>query len=211
MAASSVEIVNSALHLLKEDSIISLDDNRLAARLASTEYDAQRKRLIRSYRWKFATARAVLAPEAAAPLFGFSYQFLLPADCLRFVGVYDGNTLDSQRNYTGADIVHKIEGRYVLCDVNPLRVFYLRDVTNPVEMDAIFVEALAALLAVKLAIPLTNDTDKYKLAKDVYAEALVEARRTSAMEGTPEILMADDWITSRFNGYTTGRESLIGL
>lgn len=210
MTASPVEIANSALMLLGEDPIISFDDPRTAARLLTTQYDIERRKLLRAYRWKFAMARAILAPEADAPLFGFSYKFLLPTDCLQFVGIYDPNTPDYQINYTGSDVVFKIEGRYVLCDTNPLYCFYIRDVDLPVDMDAIFVEALAAALAMKLAMPLTNDTGKYQLAKDMFADNIKQARIISAMEGTPEVHMASDWLDSRYNGISGARDSLIG-
>ena len=200
MASSPVEISNSALALLGEDAIISFDDPRTAARLLSVQYDAQRKLLIRSYRWNFAMELAILAPEVDAPLFGFAYKFLLPADYLKVVGVYDANSQTAKLNYTGSDVIFKTVGRYIQTDVNPLYLYYLKDISNPVEMDAIFVEALAAQIAMKLAMPLTNDLGKFQLASNLFKDLIKAAKSASAIENTPEMIIASDWIDARFSG-----------
>lgn len=209
MAASPVAIANSALLLLNEDQITSFGDPRLSARILSTQYDIQRQALLRAYRWSFATKRAILAPEVDTPIFGFGYKFLLPTDCLRLIGLYDTNSSDGQRNYTGSDETYKVEGRYILCDLNPLYITYTGDVTNTTDMDALFSEALAFQLAKTLAMPLTNDTGKYKLADARFIETVRTAKAMSAIENTPEVLMASNWVDSRFSGYD--RHPLMGL
>jgi len=208
MAASSVEICNLALVSLAEDTIASLDDPTERARMCKLLYDNVRSQLLRSYRWAFSVERAVLAPEADAPLFGFTYKFLKPVDCLRLIGPFDGNTSDSQINYTGTDITYKVEGRYILSDTNPLYICYIRDVTNPTDMDSVFTQALAYSLAKSLAMPLTNDDGKFKVVSAQYEEAIRSARMCSAVETTPEILVASDWLDSRYNGASGPRNSL---
>lgn len=210
MASSPIAIVNSALLQLNLEPITSFDDPSIAARDAALKYEEQRQYLLRSFRWNFAVAKAVLAPEVEAPLFGFSYKFLLPVDCLQFIGIYDGFAPYSNQSFTSADTVYKKIGRYIECNSNPLYIFYTRDVTNPVEMDSAFVLALSMRLAVSLAIPLTNDPDKMNLAQQLYAEALRGARTSNAIETQPDVVVASDWLDSRiYPG--SGRTSLMGF
>lgn len=60
MAASDVEICNSALSKLGAEEITALTDNTRRAKLCNRQYDKIRKKLLRSYFWGFARKRAYL-------------------------------------------------------------------------------------------------------------------------------------------------------
>lgn len=210
MAASPVEICNVALVSLNEDTIVSFADPTHRARMCSLLYDNVRQQLLRSYRWSFAIERTILAPEEDADPFGFTHRFLKPIDCLRLVGVFDGNSADSDINYTGSDTAYKVEGRYIKANDDALYIYYIKDITNPADMDTTFTMALSYALAKSLAMPLTNDTRKLQLVTAMYEEAMKSAKACSAVETTPEILMASDWIESRYNGISGPRNSLVG-
>ncbi len=211
MAASPIEIVNIGLLAIGEDTIVSFDDPTNRARLASLQYPIQRKQLLRSYRWSFATKRAVLAPEEDAPLFGYTYKFLRPTDCLRMIGVFDGNSSDSRINYTGSDSPFKTQGRYILSEDNPLYLIYNGDVENTGDMDDLFAAALSYSLAMALAIALTNDATHYRVAKDLFTDTVRMAKAMSAIENTPETITASDCLDSRYNGSYGGRLNLSGF
>ena len=81
---SSVAVCNRALSKIGDELIIlSLDDNTKPARYCKALYADTRDFVLRSYPWRFALKRYVLAPLRDKPLFGYEYQFPIPSDCLR--------------------------------------------------------------------------------------------------------------------------------
>jgi hypothetical protein len=187
-------IVNSALAKVHEDPISSLDEDRRAANIAAIQYPIHRDKLLRLYQWRFATARAVLAPDAAAPEFGMAYKFLLPTDCLKVIGVYDKRDAYRDINYTSGSLVYKVEGRYLLANTNPIYLYYTKRVTDPTQFDSMFSEALAWSLAVDFALSLSNSQTRAELARAELREVIRQARLASAIEASPEVLRGGTWL-----------------
>ena len=195
--SSSVDIANSALIKLGEATIVTLDDPGVAGRTMKAQYDIKRKELLRRYPWNFGIKRSALAPDATAPAFGFANRFLVPNDCIKFLGLFDDSDAGYRVNYSGTRIPYKLEGGYILSDENPLYVFYVKDVTDVSLFDPMFFEALAWKLAIEGGLAITNDGDRVAAAVSGYKEIIKEAKSADAMEGTPEVLMATEWLDSR--------------
>lgn len=202
MAFSVVGIINSALAKVHEDPISSLDEDRRAARLAATQYPVHRDKLLRLYNWRFAMDRAVLAPDLTKPAFGFSNRFLLPTDCLRVVGVYDENDAYNQVNYTSGNIPFKIEGRYLLADSDAVKIYYVKQVTDPTKFDSLFAEALAWSLAIDFALSLANSPARADQARGEFRETIRQARLAAAIESGPEVIGGSYWLDSRMEDWT---------
>jgi hypothetical protein len=71
-----------------------------------------------------------------APEFGFDYQFLLPADFIRF-----------RKNYSGSR--RTIEGNRLLSNDDSGQVLYVKKITDTTLFDPLFVEILTLRLALK--------------------------------------------------------------
>lgn len=183
--SSEVEICNEALTALGENTIINLTDASKAARVCNLKYANKRDYLLRRYPWSFATKRTTLAADVDTPDFEFSAQFTLPADYILFREMYP-NTIS-----------YSIEGNKILCDESILYIKYTYRVTDPNEMDATFMEALSALLARELAIPLADSTTKHRQMDELYEVKLSEARFAGSIEQDIEALEATDWLNSR--------------
>lgn len=193
--SSEVEIVNSALIKIGEETINALTENKRSARLANRLYATKRDALQRMYRWNFTIARATLAPESTTPDFGFENKFMLPADNIAFLGIYDADELQS--NYTSAVARYKIEGNFILADGDTLEIFYRQRVTDTTKFDALFVEALAWFLAADLAYALSTGPERARDASRQFQEAIRQAKLADAIETQPEVMVANDWIDSR--------------
>jgi len=115
---------------------------------------------------------------------GFAFAYQLPADFLRAIEVADG-------------IGYKIEGRKILSDAADIYLRYVRQVTDPNEMDALFREALAWRLAVDLAIPITQSNSTLELMRQGYGAAVGKARAVDAIEDWPEEMPDGSWIAER--------------
>ena len=117
--ASVVQMCNSALNQLGAASITALTDNSKNARLCNERYPTVRDAVFRSHPWNCLIKRQTLAQDATAPTWGFAYQFTLPSDCLRLLGL---NAYNSD---------HKVEGRKVLCNESSIKIVYITNhITN---------------------------------------------------------------------------------
>lgn len=199
--ASEVEIANVALTLLGESRIASIDDDVKAAREVKAIFDINRDALLAGYSWSFATARAQLPALAAAPDFGYSYQYQLPQDplCLRIIQVNDVFPGLDLVDYRGASTEEfQIEGRYLLTDwTAPLKLRYIRQVVDTAIWSPNFVKAFAAYLAADLAEPLTQSDTKRERALQQLTREISLAVRANAIELPPKALADDDWLISR--------------
>ena len=104
--ASVVQICNSALNQLGAASITALTDNSKNARLCNERYNTVRDSVFRSHPWNSLIKRIQLAQNTSTPVYGFSYQFNLPSDCLRVL------TIDAYNSD------YKVEGRKILCNTS---------------------------------------------------------------------------------------------
>jgi len=197
MASSEVEIVNSALLKIGEEPVVSLTEDRTQARVAARQYPLKRDELIRRYRWNFAMKRATLAPDAVKPEFGFANRFLMPNSALRVVGLYDDQEL--QRNYTATRQPWKVEGRYILADTEVLRIFYLDQITDPTQFDPMFTEALASFLALDIGYAISTGPQLLQRLAQNFEATIRDAKRADAVEGTPEQIVASEWVDSRLH------------
>lgn len=195
MTTSVVSICNTALDLLGSDSIASLADDSKASRFCSRNYERVRDAVLRAYPWNCAMARASLAALAEAPAWGYANQFALPegpspAFCLRVLSI--NGEVDFALTY-------KIEGRRILTDEDaPLEILYIARLEDPSQYDALLTDAIAARLALDAAYPLAGSVSLAQAMSQAYAEKLAEARQVDAQEGTPDALIAGDWLESRF-------------
>lgn len=197
--ASETDLLNTALGLIGEARITSIDDGSRNANQCQTFYPMLRDNLLRAQDWKFASAMIELARDVAVPLMNFAYSYALPADCLK-VREYSSNQTASTpaiitvpslniRNITR----WKIQGRHLLSSDSQVWVRYTRRVENPDEMDPIFVQALAMWLASYLASSISKDeaTAKAKLA-DAVQVLFPLAAAVDGQEGTVEPFIADE-------------------
>lgn len=183
---SEVEICNAALINLGESTITALTEDSKAARLCNQRYAPLRDAVLRDAKWNFSLERVALALLVASPAFGYSNQFQLPSDLLRFL------TTDDDLNE------HKIEGGKLLTDAGAISILYIKRVTDPNEFDSAFVEALAARIAMDLAIPLVDDKGLLDRMTTLYKEKLGDAKSMDSQEnGSVEEFEADLWINSR--------------
>lgn len=197
-ANSKTRIINSALIKCGEEAITSPSDDSRAARYANRQYDIIRDSLLRAYNWNFAIDRATTAPDATAPAFGFAYKHQMPDDCLRVIGVFD--EVEPIQNYTSSTVPHKIEGRYILTDEDTLYIFYIKRVTDEAQFDASFNEVFALALAIDLAYFLTAGADRLARLEGQFQQSVRAAKLADAIEGSPEVIVASDWLDARLIG-----------
>lgn len=178
MNRSDTDICNLALGHLGEGRITSLDEDSAAARACALHYEQTRDQVLRSHRWNFAQRRAVLSRLSDAPAFGWSFQYELPADCLRVLEINDSEFGDVISD------AYVVEGRALLTNAETINMVYVQRIEDVGQFDALFVEALALKLAVILSETIRGTTGKTADLVQLYERVTAPlARRVDANEG----------------------------
>ena len=187
--ASPVSICSQALILLGAQPINDFGEATDRARIASNLYPDEREQLIRAHTWNCCVKRAVLAPEATAPAFGYARQFLLPGECLRLLSVgADGHAEDYQ-----------LEGRHVLYDGTALSVRYLYAPEEAL-WDKHIVHVMKLRMAWAMAYPITKSSAVRDGAREDYQDALRLAKAIDGQENPPEEILDSPLLTARLGG-----------
>lgn len=174
-------IFNGALDRLSEGGVLSYDDDVATARWLKRNYDLQRDVLLAQHPWNFAVKRASLATDVTTPAFEWGHQYTVPSDCLRVLPL----TVDGLRD--SPSIPYVVESLKILTDkVAPLRVRYIRRVTNESDFSPHFADLLAHRLATMMAHWMTGKESLYKALKAEARDILINAQNVDSLEGTPE-------------------------
>lgn len=188
--ADEAGVCNSALQKIGASQIVSLTDGSKSANYCAEQYPKLRDKLLRSHVWNFAMARAKLARLAAAPAFGFEFQYQLPADHFRVVQVHDNEDAIGS-------IIYKIEGLAILANAEDVYLSYVKSVTDVNEMDPVFREALASLIATEASIPLANSGTLQDRMGKIHKDDIRKARSVDAIEDFPEQFPIASWGAAR--------------
>ena len=186
----AVDICNSALIKLGSERINALTDDNKRARNCLEQYPKIVKRVLRSHLWSFAIKRVTLA--ITDPSFDFDdgeKAFLMPLDCIRVVSI--------NSNYT-----YKIEGRYILCKIDALKLSYISSDTPEAYYDENFKESLACALAADLCYSITQSTTMKQQLLDECDGWTAQARSFNSQEQSPDSMQFDEWDNSRISGRT---------
>lgn len=190
MAASAIEICNMMLTWVSRKQIVSFDDNTKESNFCKFNYDIARRSVLESREWTFATRRDLLPPLADAPIYGYSFKFLVPPTSLRILGVYDPATADDP---DAPIIKHKIEldidnKKVILADIASVHVKYIYDQKTTQLFSPLFDQCLASYMGYNAAVPLTQDKDQQSRLFGIYKDNLDEATFNDSLQGSQELL-----------------------
>ncbi|MEO1192844.1 MAG: hypothetical protein AAFY02_13870 [Pseudomonadota bacterium] len=190
--ASDVSLCNQALDRVGAQTIVALSEASAGAQACARLYPQARDALLALHDWRFARARAKLAPLAAPVPAPWSQLYVLPSDCLaaRALG-----PADHRLGLQGGRF--SVEGDWVLSDLADATLIYTRRVTEAGLFDPLFAEALAALLALRLGAALRVDPDLLREVQREYQLALDRARAVDANQASNREQPEADWIEAR--------------
>lgn len=194
---SETQICNMALRRIGLNPISSLGAASQEARDCSLYYGQFRDTVLRDHDWTFARKRRSLASFAIPNDYAgkYLYGYVLPADCLKPLKVYELNGSVPQdfelfRADTG--------DRFLMTDIPGAVLKYTMAVTDTSWFDAEFVEALARKLAGVLAVPLAKNTKLMEYWENEYMKAIDRAKVSNMTENMPRKETDDTpWITAR--------------
>lgn len=201
MSYTKTQIANRALDLLGQSSVLTdLDtDTSTAGKALRRHYDEARKAVLQAYPWNFATKRASLSalPERPAwPAGGYYYSF--PADCLAMRGIEDERRDEPWSTEVIGSTQNTLERVMMVERAGPIKVLYTADIERLDVWSEMARDALQALLASKVAMPITNKQSAVQLSYSVYEASLQGARRADAQEGSTHEPYQGSWVTARW-------------
>ena len=158
---TDVNACNNALALVADDSaqITSIpatpnEKYSKEANLCSKFYPVTLLEVLAETQWKFARDRIALSLLETTPEFEWEFEFSLPADCVRPLAC-----MPTQN--TGRYYIYKaewdIEDGKVVSNKDELWMLYTKNIENLNKATPLFFKTLYYALAVKLAMPLTED------------------------------------------------------
>lgn len=191
MSADSVtDVCNMALSQIGVELISDVSEDSLEARMCNARHADLRDACLRAHPWNFATTFAKIAKTTNTPAWRWSYEYVLPADCLRVLELYDirdqYEIVSNRRLYSNHD--------------SPLKVKYTAQVTDPSLMDISFKQAWATLLAAELALAVSRDSKRAQALHGLYREKLADARFYESTEKGPEQFAVGTYLDARQGG-----------
>ena len=163
----------------------------LTATIGTNITDADIKR---PYEYTFTGATLV----KDAPLFQFKHIHTLPTDYIR--ATYVTNS-DEVYEYGKPVVDYNIEKNKILSNFENLFMCYIKQ-PEPTDMDSLFAQAFATLLAARMSVPITGDDDKNKILLQEFGSVIMpEARRVNAFEKRESPTVDSEWLEAT---YTSG-------
>lgn len=200
--ASRVDICNLALTALDAGSITALTDNSKGAVTMSRIYSVVRDAALADQNWNFARQRFNPALLSSTPLWGYSNEYQLPANCLRLVTVREldvGVPSLGARYSTDYGAPYAVEGGKLLCNyADVLNCAGIFRIENEAIFDALFIPYLAYSLAEYAHDALTR---KGGAKLEQITRFKNAARRNAVIKGAitdpPEEIPDESWVMSR--------------
>lgn len=196
---SNLEIINRALQLLGEGSLISLTDQLSTTDEMNAAYRVVRDAFIRSNHWNCCIRSTNLALLEKIPNERLGYVYSLPSDYLGLLyinGVFVGHSGILPVN--GVRDAYKIRGKKLITYFNPpLKIEYAFRNEDVSDYDPLFCECLAIRLAMAVCERITSKSSHYTVLKDMYTEKLAEAMRANAIETPATPPPSGNWINGR--------------
>lgn len=197
-----ITIVNRALIKLGENPVGSIKDIPWGATVEYL-YEDLKKSLLAMYPWRFAIATEELAPIEETE--GFKpKKFLLPTDCLLFLGVGELYKPDDLRNYKfSSGELYQIRGREIFAYFNPLHIRYIKDVKNEEHFTALFREAFISKLASELTTKIHQNPQMRSMFEQEFAQRISEAMQHNEIIQDTQQLRDNSWVSVR-GGWSNG-------
>lgn len=182
--ASKTDIWNLALAKLGTDFVNTPLDNLKGAIVFSKIHNMVLDGLIQEHTWNFATKRAKLV-QSGTPLFGFDYEYQLPADCLQVFQV---------------DKDHEVwqrEGDKLLTNYSPVYIKYGYRVENTERYPALFVSMLAERLALAGGFSLTKNKEVLAFINTLEKDLFSRVKTRDAQESGGDSFKVNTFTGSR--------------
>ena len=184
---NEIDIANFALIQIGGEQITSLTEDSQEARLMNRIFYPSLETLLQEHPWNFATKRASLALSTDTPVYGYTYAYVIPSDCLQIIEFENWDD--------GYDYV--VEDGKVLSNADTCKVTYKENIRDMNKLSPLFRQAFISYLAANLAPYLTNTAQYAQGASQQFIMYLRKAKVQNARESKKFKTTNGDWLTVR--------------
>ena len=198
---TKTDIFNVAVSLLGDSGLqltgsatVDNTDNK-ATRSFNLHYDPTLDELVRQHTWNCCMNRDQLTTSAYSE-HGWEYYSALPSDTIRAIALTD---TDSSYKYLTYRTDWVVENGNILTNRSDPYLIYTLIPTTIAKMDALFLQSLYYMVAVKMAIPITGDRRiRAELLTELLGSVLPEAKRVDGFVGNEEVPYESDWLAASY-------------
>lgn len=185
--ASKVGIYNLAITKLGISLFLTdPDGDEKEAKTCTQVWDEVLNEVLELGEWRCARKRASLALLGSTPTWGYSYQYELPADCIKVIETSLGDTYPWE-----------VEGSKILTNtgIDPLYVLYIYYLSDPTLFSPLLVDTIATRLAAVISPAIKPDPRKQQQLDQEFAALLALAKEQNKRWGmgpdAPSVSVAD--------------------
>lgn len=175
-----LDICNECMIRLNRSQLQSLDEASSAAYACNRSLPIAIAHVLSQAPWRSARKRAMIAPDAQAPEYGFSYRYRIPMDFIRVVEI-DG------------DAEWERESGYICTDQIPLKMIYVACPEQPGVLDPLLQEAIICTLTAELAMSLISDSSLMSTWLSRAELAIAKAKLTEDAGKKDTLLQTNSW------------------
>lgn len=196
---STVAIYNKALAYIGQSVTVSdVSERSKEARYCTMFYEDCLDQMLSDFDWPFATAQVYLA-DIGSPLDPWLYRYGYPANCLKVQrllspGMQQVTVADERIPY---QLGYGESGTVVHTNQREALMRYTVKVRDPNRLSALAVDALALLLASRIAMPIAAKPDLAGNALNLYSEAIGKARVHAFEQAQEQPWPAPEFVTVR--------------
>lgn len=185
-------LYNSALDLISEFPLSSVNDESAYARWLNRNYSLTVEAALRTDAWNFACKFAEVQEDPDPPRMRWRKRFGLPPDWVRILQP----TRDGFR--TGYPIPYAVQGNYLMANETPRKgIEYVANMQEPGTWDPLFAQLVKAQLAAGMAQRFTAKNSYLDRAVQLAQQAKDQASEINAFEGSLPPFEAHDIIRTR--------------
>lgn len=171
---NKLDLINSALLKCGLPLAASLADCDWNAALV---FEQSAETTLRTFGWGFAMKYASLAMDETPPAFGYQYSYALPSDCARIIDVHNCHDLRAPSCEFKPQA-----NRRIVTNANPCNIRYVWRDYDPEDWPPDFADAVAALIAAKIAGLSAQKMALVPQLMQLYNVALAMAQAADAKE-----------------------------
>ena len=192
-----IKIINRAFIKMGENPISSVNELQQGS-MVRVIYDDIRRSLLSMYTWRFAVKSANLAPLDEEPNTLHKYVFKLPDDYLTMLKKGDFYKFPDLRDLKmSSREEYEIFGDRIEASVNPLKIYYVGDVTETRLYPALFTEAMAAKIASELTVKVHQNASLKQMLESEFVNYIGLAMQNNDIIQDTQDLGDDTWVAVR--------------
>ena len=197
---SAAGVCSLALAHLKMSPVVSLetpvDEGEKRCALV---YHQTRRKVLRALPWNFAIKRATLSAVTSTPDFGFTHEYALPNDFLRYLSRHDVSGF----RLRSFEADYEIENGFIRINqdtAGTLQIRYIYDHQDVPKWDPMFIDLMSYEIAIRIGPNFQASASDLERLSAERKNIRAEAGAIDGQERPPKRVQRSRWLQARRQG-----------